>query len=465
MSYSSRLQISSPKTLQPRSQHGTPAQSSWTPRLAPIHGSPSAPQPEEFTEESEYGVNQELPEEEENDTVVPSQADLEQGMRSGSRIENAKLAEMTRKRGFVGGFMSSLRSVMAKNNPRAEFINVVGPSGETMVVPSPRMSFYQASTPSQSSSRLPPTSPYPDVAHPPIEEVIGEEEYEDQDGYMTTPGSVHQTHISTSPEGYDDGTTAVNHELPPPIDYSVMSSPQPISVSEVNDYDKVQTPYPFTNPADDSVQSYVDRIHRFFTNIWLLPWSQSQISSEYVPTVDSGRRGHKRADKLPSVPWYTPRKRAPKQEIDLIGTPSMAAVSPTGTAPIIITTIAPTPPHSATHSYYTTTRSFGAPSDPRLTLTASQLSGTYRSPSRGISESGRTAIRPLRSPGTVTSAGGFPSPGASSHGMGSHSMSYSYHYPSPQQTRWIPPNQYSTSAMSTPLTRMESAGFYSPSLR
>lgn len=468
MSYSNRLQISSPKTLQPRSHHGAPVPSQWAPRLTPIHGSPSVPQPVEFAEESDIGDAQEYPEEEDHDTVAPSQADVEQGMGPGSRLENAKMAEKTRKRGFVGGFVAGLKNVMAKNNPRPDFINVVGPSGENMVVASPRLSLYQASTPSQSSSRLPPGSPYPDASHPPIEELPIEEEEEDYEedveAYANQPGSAPHTHTTTSPEAYDDGTTAVNHGPPLAADYSVMSSPQQISVSEINDYDKAHTPYPFTNPDDDSIQSYVDRVHRFFVDIWLLPWSQSQITSEYIPTVDSSRRDHKRSDRVPPSPWYTPKKRAPKPEIDLIGSPSMSAASPTGTAPIIITTIPPTPTHSANHSYYTTTRSMGAPSDARLTLTASQFSGpSYRS--RGVSESGRTAIRPLRSPGTVSTSSEFPSPGASSHGRGQHSMSYSYHYPSPQHTRWIPPNPYSASAMSTPMTRMESAGLYSPSLR
>ena len=134
--------------------------------------------------------------------------------------------------------------------------------------------------------------------------------------------------------------------------------------------------------------------------------------------------------------------------------------------PPMIQTIPPTPTLSGMSGIYShfsrTTRSV-VPSEGRLTLTASQYTyaptHTHRSHSRAPSESG-TAFREMRSPGIATTvSAAYPSPGASSHGLGRHSISESLHYASPGRN--MRPYPSVASAMSSPQTHL-GAEYFTP---
>ncbi|CAL1710158.1 unnamed protein product [Somion occarium] len=431
----------------------------WTPALAPIVGSPSVPAATEVSEQDfdEMYEQEEREQEREQDPPNVNRDTIRRQQRRTGDIEQVAMPEpapaRSRLGNFVGGFMATLRHIpnaMVKNNPRnaipAEYI---GPGGEGSMVNSPRVSYY-SSSPNPRNSRIlsqggETYTPYTHTTNMPVEEVPEPLDEDPRTTSSTAPASNAQ-------ELYDDGTTAVHHDAP--VDSSVISSPAQIGREEISDYEKTRTPYPFTNPEDKSLTSYVDRIHRFFTDIRDLPWMTPQIANEYVPAIDSSR-GRKRTSDQP-VSWYKPRPKKEKQDSD--STSTLPVPSP---PQIMIQTIPPTPTYSAATSFYN--RSTVAPSDPRLTLTASQY--TFRSNSRAASEGGATAIRPLRTPGTGTSVGGLPSPGASSHGMGNHSISYSYHYTSPPATHGMRGYPSAFSAVSSPQTRLESEGYFSPSVR
>ncbi|KAI0078060.1 hypothetical protein K474DRAFT_975688 [Panus rudis PR-1116 ss-1] len=230
------------------------------------------------------------------------------------------------------------------------------------------------------------------------------------------------------------------HE-PPAATSTPTSSPAIVDRQDLEGYEKTNTPFPFTNPEDKSLKSYVDRIHRFIVDLMSLPWTDTQVTNDYSPALDSSRGRYRKSDVR--VSWYTPRG-GKKQTLDrdITSTSMSGSVVPQ----IMIQTIPPTPTYSGAPSYYT--------QNP-LTLTVSPV--TYV-PSQVPSSGGLTAVRPLRTPGTATS-GGLPSPGASSHGFGDHSVSYSYHYASPQAYRGQPP---AMSAISSPQTRLESESYFSP---
>lgn len=266
---------------------------------------------------------------------------------------------------------------------------------------------------------------------------------------------------------------------------SVLSSPQPISVAEVSSYEEAHTPFPFTNPADRSWGSYVDRIHRLIVDVLALPWVSPQVVEEYIPELDSSR-GRLRESDYPTS-WYAPKRRknaftveSPEPEIKVIAPPgpplppSILGIDPPSPE-YVFETIPPTPSPTrsgrGSYSYYSQRTRSPTPrspsirthSDRRLTLTPSFTERSL-APS-APSEGGRTAIRPTMSPMTVRSSlGGWPSPGVSSHGLGRHSITSSYHYAtnaSEGGRGWR--GWGGGSGVETPRTRDE--GFLSPQLR
>ena len=431
----------------------------WTPGLAPIAGSPSVPPARTITEQDVDEMYME------RDPRVEEVDRHQQPSRPGQQAvqepivdpqpegqqpiipEVAQQHSRSRFGNFIGGFVAAMRHIpesMVKNNPRGslppQHPGLNGPTG--IVFNSPRMSYYSSSPSIQSRISLQPnemSTPYPQTTPMPIPEVPEPPEDDPHAATSTAP-------VSTPQDMVDDGTTAVHHgESPAP---SLTKTPEQVQRDELDEYDMTKTPYPFTNPADQSLSSYRDRIYRLFTDIMTLPWMSSQITSDYIPELDSSR-GRGRAPG-PRVSWYTPR---PKKEVDEEeAAPSPPSPSPLSTPPqpqFMVQTIPPTPTHSVLSTQYG--QSTYAPSDMhnRLTLTPSQY--TFRSYSRPASDRA-TVTRALRTPGTATSLGGLPSPGASSHGMGEHSVTYSYHYASPPTTQRGYPATYS--AISTPQTRM-----------
>lgn len=434
--------------------------SSWTPALAPIVGSPSIPQPEPFPtpdpeqqEEVERERYEREPEPE--PSVLAPPADVELGIQN-DKVGGMEEIQPRRTRGFVGGFLAELKKFpgfMVKNNPRGSDIAADGAG------PSPRLSYYSSASPSVHGSPLPSQMSQPPFrpATVPIEEL-----YESEGSESSSRASQSQMPYDeqTRNEHYD-GTTAVHEPMYDPAyaptDPSVMSSPVQVGAAEMTDYEKTQTPYPFTNPEDKTLQSYVDRLHRFLTDVYYLPWVSLQVATEYIPADDSSRGRYRRGE---PVSWYSPKRRKERPEVDLMSSPIPYARS----TPPMIQTIPPTPTLSGLYTGSQYTRSIN-PSEGRLTLTASQYTyaptHTHRSRSRGPSESGVTAFRELRSPGQATTvSGAYPSPGASSHGLGHHSMSESFHYASPPRN--LQPYPSVASALSSPAQARVNPDYFSP---
>ncbi|KAK7680418.1 hypothetical protein QCA50_016659 [Cerrena zonata] len=437
----------------------------WTPALAPIVGSPSVPPGGTIMEQDIDDMYGDIgPEDAEEDVRerTPSRHTIQEPI-ADNRLPDIEqgvipppLQPPTRSRfgNFIGGFVSTLKHIpnaMVKNNPRGTIhtpqpgYEPDGPTGT--VFNSPRVSYY-SSSPNVRTSRISlqpndTSTPYVQPVSMPIPEVPEPPEDNPRTTSSTNPVSNYQDPV-------DDGTTAVHHgESPAP---SLTSSPVQVQRGELADYEKTQTPYPFTNPEDTSFASYADRIHRLFTDIINLPWMNIQITDDYTPELDSSR-GRKRPPG-PPVSWYTPKPRKEKHGDDVADLHVSAPIPQ-----LMIQTIPPTPTQSALSAYYGQSTYAPSETNNRLTLTASPY--TFRTFSRAASE-GATAIRPLRTPGTGTSIGGLPSPGASSHGLGAHSITYSYHYATPpptQNTRGYP-SAYS--AISTPQTRREPDTYLSP---
>lgn len=427
--------------------------SSWTPALAPIVGSPSIPAPIDFPtpalerqEEMEHErYEQDYRYESEAQPPLPP-GDIEQGM-EGTGAAEVEGNQPRKTRGFVGGFIAELRKIpafMVKNNPRGSDIAADGAG------PSPRLSYYSAS-PSIHGSPLPSQTTQSQFrpSTVPIEELY-ESEVSDDASQLQPPFEDQLRY-----ENYD-GTTAVHEPMyQPSMNSSIMSTPVQVGATELTDYEKTNTPYPFTNPEDKTLMSYVDRLHRLFTDVCNLPWMSLQVVEQYIPADDSSRGRYRKGE---PVSWYSPKRRKEKLHIDLVGSPALPSPPP------MIQTIPPTPTLSGVYSRFSGITRSPAPSAGRLTLTASQYTyaptHTHRTYSRAPSESAATAFRELRSPGVATTVSAYPSPGASSHGMGQHSISESFHYASPPRN--FQPYPSVASALSSPPQTRLGTDLYSP---
>ncbi|KAJ3481072.1 hypothetical protein NLI96_g7912 [Meripilus lineatus] len=460
----------------------SPPYQGWTPGLAPIDGSPSYPpatavtvselEDEELEEQDladqryrgehdDYGRERDYPYgEAAAHPGVMLQGDLEQGFGSVSQDDPSVAGSRSgwRTRGFVGGFIRGLRRIpeaMVKNSPRGQFVVPLSPSDGGLGEPPVLIT--------NGSQLGDPDSPPSMISYPASPSTA-----------PPNPSSNGATISDTSSQSArSDATPRIprrfrRHSVAYPHLDSVISSPQQVSIGELSGYEETQTPFPFTNPDDKSWRSYADRIHRVFVDVMAMPWVAPQVAEEYIPDLDSDR-GRRRKTEYP-VSWYAPRgskvpfpeSEEPKIEIISSPPPPLPVHSDEVSSEYVFTTVPPTPTVSGgSYSYYRP-RSMASPSS-RRTMTLSP-SMTDRS-SVSMSEGGFTAIRPSRSPATVTtSIGGWPSPGASSHGLGRHSITSSYHYyASPrQQSRHFAGGG---SVTSTPRTRYESEGFLSPSVR
>ncbi|KAH8102057.1 hypothetical protein BXZ70DRAFT_930020 [Cristinia sonorae] len=427
--------------------------SSWTPALDPIVGSPSIPQPLDIPQPVDYPPrerDEELDQYEQERDVRSSdrslQRDIEQGAPDATSGEREDV-QPPRTRGFVGGFIAELKKLpvwMAKNNPR------VGDVAADGVTPSPRISYYSSRSPSVRNSPLPSqiTQSQYRPSTVPIEELY---ESEASDG----ASQVYPAYEERWRYDNYDGTTAVHEPMDGhATDPSVMSTPLQVGSTDIADYEKTNTPYPFTNPEDKTLRSYVDRIHRLFTDIYYLPWVSIQVAADYFPAEDSLRGRYRKSE---PVSWYSPKRPKEKPEVDLMASPT-SSLSP----PPMIQTIPPTPTLSHIYSNFSGITRSAVPSDGRLTLTASQYTyaptHTHRSHSRVPSESG-TAFREIRSPGIATVSAAYTSPGMSSHGAGRHSISESVYYASPSAQRPFPSV---ASALSSPPQDRLDPRYYGP---
>lgn len=172
-------------------------------------------------------------------------------------------------------------------------------------------------------------------------------------------------------------------------------------------------------PFEDTWEWYWMRILLWFTFIRSLPWSAPRIVNDYVmETAGRDFRGGKKSMKPATrESWYKPRTNP--QDVE----------KPVISAPIVFLPATSQSPGAYHRSAFTQHIPMPTP----------------------YSEAA-TAIRPTRTPMTVTSAAmDFPSPGASSHGQGRQAMSYSWYSTSAQDYPWQPSHLFSPQT-STPQT-------------
>jgi len=182
-------------------------------------------------------------------------------------------------------------------------------------------------------------------------------------------------------------------------------------------------------PPPDTWEYYRVIMIIFFLNIWRLPWSSHRIVKDYVPARDG--RARKAGKQKVVESWYKPKKPKGDAEKSTISPPQL----------------------------------FVVPATPQP---GSVLSGAYSSalPQPVVIPSpysdAATAIRPVRTPATFTSAGiNLPSPGMSSHGLGQQSVRYSWYSSSPQNYPW---QQAFQSSLTSPQTYIDTPapGYFSP---
>lgn len=185
-------------------------------------------------------------------------------------------------------------------------------------------------------------------------------------------------------------------------------------------------------PPYDTWAYYRVLILLFFIRIWRLPWSSHRIVRDYVPLRDGRVRKAKQQKVVES--WYKPKKRDQDAEKTTVSPPQLFVV----------------PATPQTGSVFS-----GAQSSviPRPVVVPSPYSDAT------------TAIRPTRTPMTVTSAGmNFPSPRMSSHGLGNQSVRYSWYSTSPQHYPWQFPSHLFQTSLTSPQTYVDTpaSGYFSP---
>ena len=243
------------------------------------------------------------------------------------------------------------------------------------------------------------------------------------------PGTVVESESEPLPtvhEVFEDGTTVVPQQgfrpMPQPQIRPAYSDSQ--LTSEYSRTESINLPL----PPSDTWAYYWAIVLLLIYHIRKLPWSDTRIVDDYVPARD-GRGGYGAQKR--TVSWYQPKRRAGDVE-------KVTSISP----PRLY--VVPATPQSGTH-LSSMSREF--PPEPAPVIVPSPYSDAT------------TAIRPTRTPLTVTSMGmSMMSPGASSHGLSRQELSYSWYSSSPQQFPWQHPYSHE-SEMSTPQAHMESGYF------
>ncbi|GJE86076.1 hypothetical protein PsYK624_021560 [Phanerochaete sordida] len=188
-------------------------------------------------------------------------------------------------------------------------------------------------------------------------------------------------------------------------------------------------------PPYDTWAYYWVLIVLFFLRISRLPWSSHRIVKDFVPERDG--RFRKTEPQKVVQSWYTRRNRGRDAEKITVSPPQLFVV--------------PATPQTASVFSGAPTSAFPMP----VAVTSPYSDAA-------------TAIRPTRTPATVTSAGmNLASPGMSSHGLGEQSMRYSWYSSSPQQYPWTYPSHLFQASITSPQTFIDTpaSGFFSPQAR
>ncbi|KAI0077748.1 hypothetical protein K474DRAFT_1049566 [Panus rudis PR-1116 ss-1] len=316
---------------------------------------------------------------------------------------------------FPGGFMTTIRRAMTKNDPK--------PSG---VAPT---SHY---TPAPLQSQ-PPVSREVNHPQPEVEEVELRKSTATSSSSSTSL-SRHTASSKQKSEGHKspmsppsraaDAPVEQNTALPNPherpvstVDPATIASPVAMEPLPTRDYRRMGERVPISysyDYDDDALSSHFNRIGKFFRDLYDLPWISRRITEDY----DLSKSSRAQYGKVKGS-WYQPPGH---EKIDLLETP-VAMSSPT---------------RPGQYQYRRRVHRVNSPTRPvRQRL--------HRSSSIPHSN-GPTISRPVRSPASATSGGNLPSPGVSSHGHGVHNMSTSYYYPGfPYYPMMVPPKQRSDS--------------------
>lgn len=197
-----------------------------------------------------------------------------------------------------------------------------------------------------------------------------------------------------TPEQTTDAPIDLPNPHDTPLDTSArIESPVQIELRPAADYTAMDQPI-YDDAPETTFSTHVNRVGKFISDFTRLPWISSHVAVDYEP--GESRRA-RYAGQKPGPSWYTKENH---EKLDLLATPPMRQRAPPARAQAS-SRPGPSRPHR--------------PRTPPL------------SPS---SRDAATAVRPARTPRSITSgdARDLDSPGASSHGHGHHSYSYTYYY-------------------------------------
>ncbi|KAJ3479877.1 hypothetical protein NLI96_g8761 [Meripilus lineatus] len=210
----------------------------------------------------------------------------------------------------------------------------------------------------------------------------------------------------------------VQMELQPTEDYGQMSSGGGYTADYSGDY----------TPGESSSGQSIN-IGKALNGLRRLPWMSTRIAADYKPSSSTRAKFDK-----PVGSWYT---KPNPERVDLLETNVIRRASPPPTRPREHRRRDRDPPDSETSSQPRSSSSH-RPREHRHGHAHNHHRKDKEHNTR--SEGGATAVRPTRTPASATSGGVLPtSPGASSHGLASHSHSTNYYYSPTQAT---PPAQY-----------------------
>lgn len=219
----------------------------------------------------------------------------------------------------------------------------------------------------------------------------------------------------------DDGPVAFD-AFPNPYDPSpfpqaepLIHSPEQAQLQPTGDYNAMEESYYDSQPdaPDTTFASRMNSVGRFFTELVHLPWINAQATVVYRPTES---RRARYAGPKPGRSWYA---KEHTEKLDLLATPTVARPRP---RPRAATQPLPQPQPRGVPAQQSRAPRQQRPRAPRSVGSSSATSSRADA---------ATAIRPTRTPASLTTHGGLvraASPGASSHGQAPHSFSTQYFY-------------------------------------
>ena len=332
----------------------------------------------------------------------------------------------SRTRNFVGGFVASLRRLPAAvvwNNFNDRRATRKGAPGADMAGPSGSSHFLPAYD-----------DPGTTVTDPAMLQYVSGVDPSAAPKSPTEVSPVERSRHSSHPSRrMSQPLSHLSHRSSSRANTGSLYSPRfvpadPVTVDPLpaSDYAKMDSPIRFA-PPDTSFSEHISRVQRFFHDVKNLPWTSERVALDYEPS--RSHRAHTGKDKAKGS-WYAANKH---QDIDLLA--------------------GPLPPSARQAAAF------------RLRTPDGATDASMRSVSRAAAPHPHDMRTPMGS--YMTSPGMVSSPGASSHGMGQHQMSYSYYF-APPQPLYVYPSPMTSPLAQPPLGGTDSSsssGMVSPDLR